>query len=112
MTRDVPLDAQGLYTGVDPVDHRIALALFTTLGRIPSAPEIGTTLAQARIADPAPLQQDVEARVRQALQDEITGGNIDLLEVTATVTVRWRLSVLIVYRNLRAPGTPLRRIST
>ena len=111
-TRDVPLDAQGLYAGVDPVEHRVALAIFLTLGAIPSAPEIGSTIRDARIAASAPLQQDVEARVRQALADEMTAQNIDLLQVTATVTVRWRLSVLVVYRNLRLPGAPQRTLTT
>src|SRR5580704_4523412 len=68
-TRDVPLNAAGDYLGTDPVDHRVRLALFVTLGSIPSAPEIGNTLRSARIADPAPLQQDVAARVQAALQD-------------------------------------------
>src|SRR5580698_2091135 len=79
-THDVPLDAQGHYMGVDPVDHRVALALFTTLGRIPSATEIGSTLTSARIADPVPLQNDVETRVRLALADEISAQNIALLQ--------------------------------
>ncbi len=110
-TLDVPLTAQGLYAGTDPVDHRVALAIFATLGSIPSAPEIGSTLLGARIADPQPLQQEVEARVRTALQDEIAAQNINLLQVTATVSPRWRLSVLVVYQNLRLPGAPQRRLS-
>ncbi len=111
-TLDVPLDAQGLYVGVDPVGHRVALAVFVTLGSIPSATEIGSTIASARIADPAPLLQDAQARVQTALQDEITGGNINLVQVTATVTPRWRLSVMVVYQNLRLPGTPQRTLTT
>jgi hypothetical protein len=34
------------------------------------------------------------------------------VQVTATVTPRWRLSVLVVYQNLRLPGSPRRRITT
>jgi hypothetical protein len=52
-----------------------------------------------------------EARVRQALQDEITAQNIRLVEVTATVTPRGRLSVLVVYQNIRLSGSPSRRLA-
>ena len=97
--------------GTDPVDHRVALAVFVMLGSIPSATEIGSTLPRVRIADPAPLLQDVEARVQQALQDEITAQNINLVQVTATVSPRWRMSVLVVYQNLRLPGAPQRRLT-
>ena len=111
-THDVPLTAQGDYAGTDPVDHRVALAIFFTLGSIPSATEIGSTLTSVRIANAAPLLQDAQARVQQALQDEITAQNINLVQVTATVTPRWRLSVQVVYQNLRLPGAPRRTITT
>jgi hypothetical protein len=110
-TRDVPLDALGRYAEAHPVDHRVALALFVTLGAVPAAPEIGSTLGAVLIDDPAPLQRDVEARVRAALQDELSAGNIDLIEVTATVPVRWRVGIRIVYRNLRLAGAPSRTLT-
>jgi hypothetical protein len=112
VTRDVPLDTNGRYAEVDPVDHRVALALFTTLAAIPSAAEIGNTLDQARIDDQAPLQRDVETRVRAALQDELDAQNIAIVTITASVTVRWRIGVTLVYQNLRLPGAPQRTLST
>jgi hypothetical protein len=111
-TRDVPLDANGRYEEADPVDHRVAVALFSTLAAIPSAQEIGNTVAKAPIDDPAPLQRDVEARVRAALKDELDAQNIALLTIAATVTVRWRIQVTVVYQNLRLPGSPQRTLTT
>jgi hypothetical protein len=111
-TRDVPLDDQGHYEGVHPVDHRVALALFIALGSIPSGPDVGNTLGDVLIQDPDPLQQDVQTRVQAALQDDIDAQNIDLVEVDASAGPRWRLSVRVVYRNLRLPDTPLRTLTT
>lgn len=109
--RDVPLDATGGYAEADPVDHRVALALFVALGSVPAATEIGNTLGDVRIDDPDPLQRDVENRVRRALQNELDAQNIELLTIVATVTVRWRLSVRVDYRNLRLPDAPLRKLT-
>ena len=110
-TRDVPLTDQGSYAEVHPVDQRVALALFVTLASIPSAPEIGNTLASVRIQDAASMQRDAEGRVRQALQDELNANNIELVAVAASVTPRWRVSVVVKYRNLRLPDSPIATIT-
>ena len=110
-TADFPLDEEGHYVEVHPVDHRVEIALFTTFTKVPVAPDVGSTVASIPIQDDAAMTADADARVRTALRDLIAAGDIELVSVKAWAHPRWRAHVEVVYKNLQLPDQDPRTIA-
>lgn len=112
MTRDIPMDTNGRYGELHPVDHRMALAIFVSLGKLRASPDMGGTVDQVAIDDDVKMQADAERRVRAAAKDLISNGDIRLVSVQSYAQPRWRANVKVVYMNLRQPNTKPRTIDT
>jgi hypothetical protein len=98
--RDVPLDDDGQYLGLHPVDQKVRLALLTTRGSSPAAPDEGFDWTTPFAAGEA-LQQDVTDRIRNALaRSGITSQDIEEVRIEASRPVRGRVKWRFVYRNL------------
>lgn len=110
--RDVPVDDNGFYQSIHPVDHKVLLNLLTELGAVPADPTIGTTLFQVPFDNDERMTADGSRRVRSALNqmvldEDITIDNVQLLSGSS---VSGRLIFEIEYQNLRLPeGERLRR---
>ena len=104
--RDFPRDpATGLFVEVHPIDHKVELAIFVALGKIPVSPSTGSTIAQLAIGDDATMTSDALQRIRAALQDMITAGDVNLISVVATSgPTPGRAKVTVTYQNLRTPN--------
>ncbi len=109
-TRDVPLDANGLYVEVHPVDHKVEVAMFIALGKLQSAPGIGGTVGEVAVGEDAAMQRDAETRIREALAELLAEGDIAIVSIRAFAAPRWRANVELKYQNLRLPGSDTRTL--
>ncbi len=111
-TYDVPIDENGFYKSIHPVDHKVLLNLAIKLNAIPADPSIGTTLFDVQFDTDERMTADGSRRVRGALNqmvldEDITIDDVKLLSGTST---SGRLMFEIEYQNLRMPeGERLRR---
>lgn len=99
--RDFPLDSEGQYVGIHPTDQKVRLALLTTKGSSPAAPDEGFDWATPFATGDA-LVQDVTDRCRNALARSNVrfGDDIEEIRVEARRPIRGRVSWRYVYRNL------------
>jgi hypothetical protein len=65
-TSDFPLDANGNYEAVTPVEQGFALALCVKQGDIKSSPTTGNTLHEIVYIDGATIAADIDDRVRRS----------------------------------------------
>ena len=100
-TRDIPVDDNGQYAGVHPVDHEVEMQLINELGSFPVAPDIGHTFRQIAIDADEKMTPDAERRVRRALADLLLAGDVVDLEVFATSPSNSRAFITVKYRNAR-----------
>ncbi len=101
-SRAFPLDANGLYRAIHPVDQRVALALLIALGTVGSAPSLGSSLrAIRRIVPTTPT--DARNRIDVALSDLVAARDIEVtkVEVETRRAPTGSLLVAVSYRNLR-----------
>lgn len=109
-TRDIPLDANGLYAETHPVDHKVEVAVFIALGKLRSAPDIGGTVGDVQVGEDAVMQRDAETRLRECLADLLAAGDIAIVSIRAFAAPRWRANVELKYQNLRLPGSEVRTL--
>ena len=100
-TRDFPLNAQGRYRRVHPVDQRVALALLIAYGTIASAPTVGDKVRRiTKIVKSTPGQ--VAGFVNEALDTMLRAGDIVLRDVQIeTNRVNGTILLAVSYTNLR-----------
>lgn len=98
--RDFPLDENGFYVGIHPVDARVEAQMLIAAGSIKAAPEIGNLLFSYRYATPD-ITTRVQYEVKRALRDEVQGGNIAIKAVTVETLTMGGFLVELQYVNLR-----------
>lgn len=108
-TRDFPLNADGYWKAVHPVDQEVEIALLVPAGSVASAPDVGHTLLDVDLGA-ASFQNDVADRVRRALTRPLARGDIEIVRIDASNANR-QLRCAVTYRNLRSatPAVPLTR---
>lgn len=101
-TADYPLDDEGNWVAIDPVDQEVALSLLIPLGSCASAPDVGNTFREL-VPQSASLQADAEDRARRSLFRPLSRKDIalDRVAVRPNVTTGGVL-VFAYYRNLRS----------
>lgn len=104
ITRDVPVDADGNYLEMHPIDSQVMVALGIQLGSVLSAPLVGSTIANLPIDDSVPMTAEANRRVQAALSDLIANGDVALVLVNAYAGPSWRAHIEIIYQNLRLPS--------
>jgi hypothetical protein len=105
--RDIPIDANGFYKSIHPVDHRVRLNLLIGLGVVPADQSVGSTLFSMPFDTDENMTADGNRRVRNALRQLIDDGDIQIDSLTvsgsAMSSAPGRLVFLLVYKNLRLP---------
>ncbi len=100
-TADYPLDSEGRYVSIHPVDQRVALALIPRLGTVASVPELGNGLRSIRKITRA-TPNEARSHVDRALASLIRAGDIRLLSVAVETHPRTGAILCAVsYTNLR-----------
>lgn len=104
-TQGFPLDAQGRYVGIHPVDQAVALALIVRLGTLGAVPEQGAAFRDIRKITPSTGTQATDM-ARIALAAIVQRGDITILDIQVE-TRRTMGAVLIAvsYKNLRTIPT-------
>jgi len=111
-SRDFPINpATGRYYGVTSVAQRVELALLIAFGKVPAVPALGIQLANIVPVAGAKLQADVENAVKTALAVPLQRGDIALLTIRGTSTVRGRITVYVRFQDLRDPLKPIYELS-
>lgn len=100
-TADFPIDANGFYKSVHPVDQRVALSLGVLEGTLASVPELGQRLRRITRISPTRAKRAVEDVIDLALDDLIEAGDIRLERVEVDTSIRGRTLVAVNYVNLR-----------
>lgn len=111
-TYDVPIDENGFYKSIHPIDHKVLLNLAIKLNAIPADPSIGTTLFDVQFDTDERMTADGSRRVRGALNQMVLDEDItiDDVKLLSGTSVSGRLIFEIEYHNLRMPeGERLRR---
>ena len=101
--RDVQVLANGQYRGQHPIDHTVTLRLFMVLGKIPVAPDTGSTVRSLAIDTDARMTADADARVRLVLADLLANGDVQLVSVVASAGRTGFARVRVSWINLRLP---------
>lgn len=99
-TRDFPLDANGFYREVHPVDQKVELALCVSRGAIASVPGIGNklrTIQRVRVAVAETLCRNY---IDEALADLLKAKSISVEKITIDTSVPGRLLFAVAYLNL------------
>jgi hypothetical protein len=101
--RDVQVLPNGQYRGQHPVDHTVTIRLFMVLGKIPVAPDTGSTVRSLPIDTDQRMTADADARVRTVLADLIANGDVQLVSVVASAGTTGFARVRVTWINLRLP---------
>lgn len=98
-TRDYPLDDNGLYQDIHPIDSQVILALTVEFGKISSASTTGQTLREIPSPQGRRVKSDVDLRVRSALSRLTKRGSIAILKIGHSSPNRHTLHVAVEYMN-------------
>lgn len=109
-TRDVPLDDDGHYLGVHPIDQAVALRCLIARSKLAAHPELGNDLLNETHNDPLRRQAVVEnaLRARECLGELVEAGDIEIvrIETDANVVSQTNATLAVLtYRNLRILGS-------
>lgn len=107
-TADFPLDANGYYLGIDPIDQEVALALLIRLGTLSSVPELGAAFRTIRKITPQTVAIATDM-ANTALADLVSAKQIEIVNIDVQTRPRPTGAVLIAvaYKNLTTkPATP------
>ncbi len=109
-TRDVPLDDDGHYLGVHPVDQKMALRGLIARGRMSSHPELGNRLLTETHNDPQRRQAVVENYFREfsVFGELVENGDVEIVSIQTEANVLSQTNAtlaVVVYRNLRLVGS-------
>lgn len=101
-TQDFPLDSEGHYEGIDPVDQAVALSLILRLGTVGSVPGIGAAFRSIRRITPA-TKTTVIAMARDAIRARVQAQDIQIRAVDVEILTRPAGAILVAvsYVNLR-----------
>lgn len=111
-THDFPLNPDtGRYYGVTSVAQRVELALLIAFDKVPAVPALGLQLANIIPVAGPKLQADVETAVKTALAVPLQRGDIAILTIEGTSTIRGRITVYVRFQDLRDPLKPIYQIS-
>ncbi len=99
-TQGFPLDAQGHYVGIHPVDQAVALALIVRLGTLGSVPGLGAGFRNIRkITTSTGTQATDMARI--ALASIVQAGDIMILDIQVETRRTGAVLIAVSYKNLR-----------
>lgn len=106
VSRDILVDADGNYVSGSRVDSEVLIALGIHVGGILSERAAGGTLSDLEIDEDDIMTAEADRRVRLALSDLVTAGDVEVVEVTATSPNPHlgRARVFVAYHNLRLPS--------
>ena len=99
-TRDFPLDENGFYREVHPVDQEVELALCVSRGAIASVPGIGNKLRTIQRVRAAVAETLCQNFINEALADLIKAKSIEIQSIVIDTIVPGRLLYAVSYRNL------------
>jgi hypothetical protein len=99
-TRDFPLDDNGFYREVHPVDQRVALALSISRGAIASVPGIGNKLRTIQRVRPNVAETLARNYINEALAELLRAKSIHIEKITIDTGVAGRLLFAVTYLNL------------
>jgi hypothetical protein len=104
-TRRFVEDGAGGFKDIHPVDQKVAFALGTEQGTLPSVPTFGQRYrARVNGIDPKQIPAVVADETRVVLGDLLAAGDIALLSVETDASVRGRVLIAVTYANLRDPN--------
>lgn len=109
-TRDVPLDSDGQYRAVHPVDQTVALRCLVAKGKLSSHPELGNRLLLETHNDPQRRQAVVENHFRafDVLGELVENGDIAIVSIVTDAGALSQTNAtlaVVTYRNLRLLGS-------
>jgi hypothetical protein len=112
--KDFPLDEDGHYISVHPVDQAVNLALGVQDGKVASVSGLGNALKAIVYAGGPRLQNEVTTAVRNALRKLLNAGDIELGPITVEPVAFGGFLVAVEWRNLRVLNAQNRtsRLST
>lgn len=99
-TRDFPLDANGFYSEVHPVDQKVELALCISREAIAAAPEIGNKLRTIQRVKSTVAETLARNYIREVLADLLASKAIRIENIELDVSVPGRLLFAVTYTNL------------
>lgn len=99
-SKGFPLDSNGHYLSIHPVDQAVALALLVKLGSLASAPEMGAAFASITKILPSTVAT-ATGYANTALQTFVTNQQIKILDIAVTTgSPKGSFSVTVTYINL------------
>lgn len=111
-TRTFLFDAQGRLVPIHPVDQSVALSILVELGKLSSAPTVGSSARRATGTTEAARLADVETRMRAAVKRRVDAGDIQIVAIVVTSPVPGRTVARFRYLNLRIPGSQVRTVGS
>jgi hypothetical protein len=106
-TRTFPLNADGTFKAIHPVDQQVALALGIQQGAIGSYTKLGNKLRAIKRGGGPQLISQVQDAVRQAVAAIVARNDILVTEVAVFTPVRGQITLSFTYVNLRLSPTAL-----
>lgn len=98
-TRDLPLDDNGHFKTIHPVDSAVQMALLLEAEKISATPEVGQTFRAIVLG--SRVKSDVDNRVRAALAHLTSDKRIEILAIQYEQPNRHALFIAVDYLNLR-----------
>ncbi len=113
-TMDFPMDENGRYIEIHPVDHAVFMAIGPEQGSIMAMPGQGLAWQSMPYESEAVMQRRANEMVRAKLAELLSRGDIADLTVTLRSNVVGRGRVLVRYKNTRIPeiNDPYRTVET
>jgi len=111
-TRDFPLEADGNFRALHPVDQGVALSMCIRKRSIPSAPDVGNTIHEITDLASSRLEAQIQSRVDSAfpLSTFLADGSVSILRLDWERRERGGISVALTYRNnITGVTTPAQR---
>ncbi len=113
-TRDVPIDDNGFYKSIHPVDHRVRMGMLINFGAVPADPSVGSTIHEMPFDTDENMTADANRRVRIALKEPLDDEDIQIESVKAwggtLSSAPGRVAYELAYNNMRLPeGERFRR---
>lgn len=110
-TRDWPLDADGHYIGIHPVDAAMQMAVMVGVGTLPASTTTGNTLPSNEYLDPRTIDAKVKDAIRIATKRLVDRGDVTIDSVTPEIR-GGSLFVEVAYFNERLPDRARKTVTT
>jgi hypothetical protein len=98
-TRDFPLDENGFYREIHPVDQKVALQLSLPRGAIASVTAIGNKLRTIQRVRPSVAETLCRSHIREALAELLSAKSIEIQQIKVEPD-DGRLLFAVTYLNL------------